>query len=165
MIYRKRNLYYILFSLLVIFVSIILLFGSVSNNSSSAGKLAGRLNSSDISVSINNQLIPSYDFKGGVYMAAEDLQLFGFSVERSKNSVEITSPKSSSINREYLSNLSRIEEAEKVFYPNETVTLDDFKIVSYKTKDFTLVPINILSSLGECSKEANSTLIYCDLYN
>lgn len=165
MIYRKRNLYYILFSLLIIFLSIILLFGSLSNNSSSAGKPAGRLNSSNISISINNQLIPSYDFKGGVYIAAEDLQLFGFLVKKSQNSVEVTSPKSSSINREYLINLSRIEEAEKVFYPNETVTLDNSKIISYKTKDFTLIPINILNSLGECSKEANSTLIYCDLYN
>lgn len=163
---RKRNLYYIMLSGVIFLISIIIFAGSYSYNSSPAGKAAGRLNISQISVSINNQLIPSYDFKSGVYIAAEDLQLFGFEVTKNKekHSIKVISPENSSINTKYLPNLSQLEEEEKVFYPTNTVKVDEIKTVSYATKEYTLIPVNILDSLGECSKQANSSYIYCELY-
>ena len=163
---KKRNLYYILLSVAVVFASVIIFADSYSDNSSPAGKAAGRLNISQISISINNQLIPSYDFKSGVYIAAEDLQLFGFEVTKNKetHSVKVVSPENSSINTKYLSKLSQLEEDEKVFYTTNTVTVNEIKTTSYATKEYTLIPVNILDTLGECSKKSNSSYIYCELY-
>jgi len=164
--FRKRNLYYILLSGVIFLTSIIIFADSYSDNSSPAGKTAGKLYISKISVSINNQLVPAYDFKNGVYIAAEDLRLFGFEVTKNeeKHSIKVVSPENSSIDTKYLPKLSQLEEAEKVFYPINTVTVDETKTVSYATKEYTLIPVNILDTLGECSKKANSTYIYCELY-
>ena len=163
MTYNKQKLMYISITASAIVMIILMIFFSCSDFSP-VGKVAGKIRTSDMSVAINNQLIPAYDLKSGVYIVAEDLQLFGFKVEKTKLSLKIISPENSNINREYIVNLADIEENETAFYPQKQVMLDNTQISSYATKEYTLIPVSILGSLGSCSKESNSTMLKCDLY-
>ena len=164
MIQNKQKLIYTSITIIATILCIIIVYMTHSNISPS-GKVAGNVTTSDVSVSINNQLITAYNLKSGVYIAIEDLQLFGFRIEQTDTSLKISTPQKSHINREYIVKLSRIEENENAFYPKKQVVIDDAKISSYTTKKYTLIPVSTLRRFGKCSKESNSTLLTCDLYN
>lgn len=163
---QKKEFAIIIASLAIILISFIIISSNKQDyNSQKFDKYAGKLNISDISISINNQLIPSYNFKGGLYIAAEDLQLFGFEVKHTQTSTNILSPKISNIDNQYITKLSLMNENEKVYYPTTPTNINSDKIISYKTKDYTIIPASILDVLGKCTKKSDSATIYCDLDN
>lgn len=137
-----------------------------SDTQSPAGHVAGKIKTSDISVNINGQLIPSYEFKNSVYIVAQDLALFNFSIDTDNktHTVNITNGENTDINKKYISKLSWLDEEEKVFYPTQKIYINDVYIVSYATKEYNVIPVSALNNIGVCSKEATSGTIMCTLY-
>ncbi len=162
----KKNIFIILLCSLVFFYVISLCIDFFSERQSPTGDIAGKIKTSSISVSINGQLIPSYEFKNSVYIVAQDLALFNFNVDTNNktHTVNITNGENTDINKKYISELSQLDEEEKVFYPTQKIYINDVYIVSYKTTEYIVIPVSALNNIGTCSKEATSGTIMCTLY-
>ncbi len=164
---RSRNIFITVISTIIFFYVISLFIDFFLDKQSPAGDIAGKIRTSYTSVSINDQLIPSYEFKNSVYIVAQDLELFNFNIKNDEktHTIYITKGENSNLNKKYISKLSQLDEEEKVFYPTQNVYINDVYIVSYATKEYNIIPVNALNNIGTCSKEATSGTIKCTLHS
>ena len=158
---RTRNILLgiVLFLIIVNTVSYIMR----RNSDNGDGNLAGRISRSETSVKINGTRIPAYSFKKMVYIAAQDLQLFHFSVE--ENDIErvcnITNPdKDYTLNEDYMSSLSYIKENKGVSHQNYKTYFEGKEVSGYKVDKYIIIPVNVLEIVGKRHSESASVLEY-----
>lgn len=123
---------------------------------------AGRITVSDTSVRINGELIPSYGFREMVYIAAQDLRLFGFEVEEdaSARSCNITKTDGSySVNEEYRTRLSNIPDGTAVSFRNYKTFLNGTEIQGYGAGEYIIIPIDTLAGLGSVRQSQSGNTI------
>ena len=159
---KTRNIFLIM-ALVLILVNLLSIV--MHRNSDDTPKnLAGVLTASGTTVKINDYPIPSYDFKGSVYIAAEDLQLFGFELLKENDSVKISnSAKKYDYIADYQSSLSHLADNTNVAHPTYKTYLNDNEIQAYATKDYTIIPLRVLGSIGICKQSDSSNAIICTL--
>lgn len=130
--------------------------GGISQNS------AGRITTSATSVRINGEPIPSYWFREMVYIAAQDLQLFNFTVEENEDerTCTIENPeKNYTVNDDYMSRLSHIEENTIGSYQDYTTLLDGYEVQGYRAGRYIIIPLNALDNIGRAAKSDSANVI------
>lgn len=111
---------------------------------------AGTVTYSDTIVTINDIQIPSYDFQSAIYIAAEDLNDFGFEIIRNTDdsiSLNYSSEKAMHSENVLSGKYSDIPDNSKLHFYNHPVTLNGTNIQCYTTYDYHLIPAKSLKRI------------------
>lgn len=160
---RKTRNVFIAVAIILILINVLVMNLKLGNNKTK--NFVGVLRTSSTTVKINEVAIPAYDFKKSVYIVAEDLQLFGFELEYSKNGeLNIVNKKEDyTYNEEYISYLSHLKNNTDVSEADYIIKLNGKKITAYCTRDYTIIPLSKLGSIGNCERSDSSNAILCTL--
>lgn len=159
---KTRNILLIIAAALIM-VNILAIAVKRGDNSISKN-FEGILKTSSTSVKINDVAIPSYEFKNSIYIAAEDLQLFGFKINYNGNVMNISNESEDySYREEYFSSLSHLKNNTDVMSADYITELNGKKITAYSTRDYTIIPLSKLGSIGTFQKSDTSNAIICTL--
>lgn len=130
------------------------------------GNLAGRISDSLTSVKINGTAIPAYGLKNMVYIAAEDLQMFNFSIDRDdeEKTYKITNNIGDyTVDQSYAAKLSHIESKTGAVHQKCKIYLNQREISGYRAGEYMLIPVNALENIGTVMKSDTSNVLECTL--